>query len=74
MQVLPGSLGSIVNRLIGLGTDRTAQAFHFAGEIKMDLTLLRLEPDVGNLPRVLKTQGGGEEDYRFHAMASSMKT
>jgi len=62
-----------VNRLIGLGTDRTAQAFHSAGKIKMDLSFLRLEPNVGNFPRVIKTQGGGEEGGRFHGIANSLK-
>ena len=74
MQVLPGSLGSIMNRLIGLRTDRTAQAFHFTGKIKMNLSFLRLKPDVGNCPGLLETQGGGKEGCRFHALASSLMT
>ena len=58
MKMLPGPLGSIMNRLIGLGTDRTAQAFHFAGKIKMDLSFLRLKANIRYFPRLLETQGG----------------
>ena len=47
-------MGSIVNRLIGLGTDRTVLAFHLAGEIKMELPSLILKPDVRNFPGFLR--------------------
>ena len=62
-----------MNRLIGLGTDRTAQAFHFAGKIKMDLSFLRLKANIRYFPRLLETQGGRKEGCRFHGIANSLK-
>ena len=67
MQMLPGSLNPIMNRLIRLVTGRTAQAFGLAGQIKMNLALFRFKADIRHLPRRLKTQGGGEQQIGIHA-------
>ena len=58
MKMLPGALGSIMNRLIPLRTSRTSQAFDLTGEIKVDLSLIRLKANIRYFPRLLETQGG----------------
>jgi hypothetical protein len=67
MQMLPSLLHPVMNRLIRLVTGWTAQAFGLAGQIKMNLALLRFKADIRHLPRRLKTQGGCEQQIGIHA-------
>jgi hypothetical protein len=67
MQMLPGSLNPIMNRLFRLVTGWTAQAFGLAGQIKMNLALFRFKADIRHLPRRLKTQGGCKQQIGIHA-------
>lgn len=67
MRMLPGPRNPIMNRLIRLVTGWTAQAFGLAGQIKMNLALLRFKADIRHLPWRLKTQGGCEQQIGIHA-------
>jgi hypothetical protein len=57
VKVLPSPLRSIMNRLITRSAGRAIQSLGVTSEIKVDLSLVRLEPNFGYLPGILKTQG-----------------
>ena len=57
VKMLAVPLDMIMNRLIAGSAGRAIQSLGVASEIKVDLPLIRLEPNFGYLPRILKTQG-----------------
>lgn len=67
VQVLPGLLCSIMNRLLSFSEGRTAQSLGVAGKVKMDLTLFRFKTNFGDIQGGLKTEGGGKKRGGFHA-------
>ena len=61
VKVLPSPLSPIMNRLITRSANWAPQSFGITSEIKVDLSLFRLETNLIDLPRILKAQRCGEE-------------
>jgi hypothetical protein len=59
VKVLPSPLRSIMNRLITRSAGRASQSLGITSEIKVNLSLIRLESNFGYLLRILKTQDPG---------------
>ena len=66
VKVLPSPLSPIMNRLITRSANWAPQSFGITSEIKVDLSLFRLETNLIDLPRILKTQRRGEEGSGIH--------
>jgi hypothetical protein len=66
MQVLPSPLRTIMNGLVSRRAGRTTQSLGITSKVKVDLSLIRLETNLGYFPRILKTQGGSEKRCGIH--------
>ena len=66
VKVLPSPLSPIMNRLITRSANWAPQSFGITSEIKVDLSLFRLETNLIDLPRILKAQRCGEEGRGIH--------
>jgi hypothetical protein len=67
VKVLPSPLRSIMNRLVSRRAGRATQSLGVTSKIKVDLSLIRLETNLSDFPRILKTQSGSEERCGIHA-------
>ena len=63
---MKGPLSPIMNRLITRSKNWAAQFIGITSEIKVDLSLFRLETDIIDLPGILKDQRCGEEASGIH--------
>jgi hypothetical protein len=56
MQVLPSALLPIMNPLINSPANRTTQPLLLTNQVKVNLTLIRLKPNILHPPRRLQAQ------------------
>ena len=64
MQMLPGVIPSVMNRLTGGTADRAAQTKRLTTDVEMDLTRLRRKANVGDAPRRRQSQRRREQGFR----------
>jgi hypothetical protein len=66
MQVPPGPLYAIMDRLIGPATGRTPQTFGIASAVEVALSLIGCKANPGNLPGFLETGSGCKKRRSIH--------
>jgi hypothetical protein len=72
MQVLPRPLLPVMNPLIHSPANRTGQSLALTNQVKVNLPLIRLKPNVRHLPRRLQTQRYRKQIRRHDALNPSM--